>query len=295
MFRQIKQALKRRIPTSLYERYWYYRRYPHKLVYPLYLGWRYECPMCKGKFRQLVPRGLKLPVIVEKQIIGTGFRINADCPKCNSFDRERLIYLYLCRRTDFLRRPVRLFHVSPEEQLEIFLRSQPNITYFSADLGPSRVDLRLDVTRMPLLDASIDLIICSHVLEHVPDDRRAISEMFRVLKPGGSAILQVPISLLLRERTKIRMGRVPNDVGKASRGSEHGGLGSWAMRDLRGYPDMGRPGERDPEPIVRWCHRGHRRQAASSAAVGTGIANARARSDQPSSFRKQICPEATRP
>ena len=92
-----------------------------------------------------------------------------------------------------------------------------------------------------------------------------------------------------------RLGRVPNDVEKTSRGSEHVGLGSWAMPDLRGYPDMGRPVGRDPEPIVRWCYRGHRRQAASSAAVGTGVANARARSDQPSSFRKQICPEATRP
>ena len=88
---------------------------------------------------------------------------------------------------------------------------------------------------------------------------------------------------------------LPNDVEKTSRGSEHVGLGSWAMPDVRGYPDMGRPVGRDPEPIVRWCDRGHRRQAASSAAAGTGVANARARSDQPSSFRKQICPEATRP
>ncbi len=200
MVRQIKQELKRLIPTSWYERYWYYRSHPHKLVYPLYLGWRYECPMCRGRFRKLVPRGLKFPVIAEKQIIGGGYRLNAHCPKCDSFDRERLIYLYLVRCTDFLRRPVRLLHVSPEAQLEKFLRSQTNITYASADLGPSSVDLRLDVTKIPLLDSSIDLIICSHVLEHVPDDRRAMSEMIRVLKPGGSAILQVPISLL-QEKT----------------------------------------------------------------------------------------------
>jgi hypothetical protein len=89
-------------------------------------------------------------------------------------------------------------------------------------------------------------------------------------------------------------GRVPNDVEKASRGSEHVGLGSGATPDFGGYQDMGRPVKRDPEAIVRWWNRGHGRQAASSA-VGAGIANARAMSCQPSSFRKQICPEATRP
>jgi len=211
MLRQIKQEIKRLVPTSLYERYWYYRRYPHKLIYPIYLGWRYECPMCGGRFRKLVPRGLKFPVIAEKQIIGGGYRLNAHCPRCDCFDRERLIFLYLVRCSDFLKRPVRLLHISPEAQLERFLRSQANITYLSADLGPSRVDLRLDVTKIPIRDASIDLIICSHVLEHVPEDRRAMSEMMRVLKPGGAAILQVPISL--RQETTDEDPRVvePHD------------------------------------------------------------------------------------
>ena len=89
-------------------------------------------------------------------------------------------------------------------------------------------------------------------------------------------------------------GRVPNDVEKASRGSEYVGLGSGATPDFGGYQDMGRPVKRDPEATVRLRSRGHGRQAASSA-VGAGIVNARAMSCQPSSFRKQICPEATRP
>ena len=130
----------------------------------------------------------------------------------------------------------------------------------------------------------------SAFLPHVPSPlRREESQgLIAALRPCSMAFPTKTVGRLLQ------CGRVPNDVEKASRGSEHVGLGSRATPDFGGYQDMGRSVKRDPEANVRLRNRGNWRQAASSA-VGAGIVNAMAMSCQPSSFRKQICPEATRP
>ncbi len=119
------------------------------------------------------------------------------CPRCDSSDRERLVYLYLKRET--LQNHARLLHVAPERNLQRVLLSQRNIEYLSADLNSPLAAVTMDIQCIGFEAEIFDGLICNHVLEHVPDDRQAISELLRILKPGGWAILQVPIAAALRE------------------------------------------------------------------------------------------------
>ncbi len=87
-----------------------------------------------------------------------------------------------------------MLHIAPELQLSRLFRAQPSLDYLSADLKSPRAMVKMDITDIPYPDHTFDVIYCSHVLEHVPDDRKAMRELHRVLKPGGWAILQVPIT-----------------------------------------------------------------------------------------------------
>jgi SAM-dependent methyltransferase len=156
------------------------------------LGLRYRCPFCQLRFRKLEPRGRDLPVYAEQGVVGGGYRLT-ECPWCRSNDRERLLYLFLRRHTELFRKPMRVLHVAPEARLRRAIESA-QVEYTTADLRMPGVDLPLDITAIPRPDASFDAIICSHVLEHVHDDRTAMRELRRVLAPGGWAVLQVPIA-----------------------------------------------------------------------------------------------------
>jgi SAM-dependent methyltransferase len=107
--------------------------------------------------------------------------------------------MYLRTKTAVFKEPLRILHIAPEPQLERALRQLANIDYVTADLVEASVDVRLDVIMLPFSDASFDLIICNHVLEHVFDDRAAMTELHRVLRPGRQALLQVPIALALQD------------------------------------------------------------------------------------------------
>jgi SAM-dependent methyltransferase len=121
------------------------------------------------------------------------------CPRCSSIDRERLVYLYLKTKTPVFSEPTKILHVAPEAQLQRVFRECSTINYLSADLNSPLAMERMDITRIEHDSNSFDGIICNHVLEHIPDDGKAMSELRRVLKPDGWAILQVPLSLSLRE------------------------------------------------------------------------------------------------
>lgn len=122
-------------------------------------------------------------------------RPHARCPECGSLERHRLDWLFLKEETDlFNGRQKRLLHVAPEEIFEKKFRALPGIVYVSVDLASPRAMVRADVTCLPFEDESFEIIYCSHVLEHVPNDRRAIKEFYRVLKLGGWGLLQVPIT-----------------------------------------------------------------------------------------------------
>jgi SAM-dependent methyltransferase len=144
-------------------------------------GFRRYCPCCKAHLRQFRPFGL-VP------------RPEARCPVCGSLERHRLIHLYLRQRTDlFDGRRKKMLHVAPEEQLSTLFASAPGINYLSADLLSPKAMIRMDITDIQYPDETFDVIYCSHVLEHVNDDRKAMRELHRVLRTGGWAILQVPI------------------------------------------------------------------------------------------------------
>jgi len=122
-------------------------------------------------------------------------RKNAKCVSCGALERHRLAWLYFERMTDlFDGRPKRMLHVAPDRALENLLKRRLGAGYLTADLRDPRAMVRMDVTEIAFAEETFDVICCSHVLEHVPDDRRAISELHRVLKSGGWAVLMVPIT-----------------------------------------------------------------------------------------------------
>jgi len=163
-----------------------------------------ECVFCGTRDAQFGPFGLDLPVFTEFDVVGGGCRPAAQCPACWSFDRERLVYLYLMHRTDLLRcapGTKSVLHMAPEARVWPRLKDAVGPGYVAGDLSPTGDQRRLDVTALPFEDGTFDAVICNHVLEHVPDDAKAMSELRRVLKPGGWAMLQVPLAMAL-EKTR---------------------------------------------------------------------------------------------
>ncbi len=179
------------------------------LLAPWFDGFKFKCPFCGGRFRKLLPFGFDFPVLKEKQVVGGGLRSNAMCPRCGSFDRERLLYLYLRNKTNVFKEDLRMLHVAPEKNLQRVLLESSNIDYLSADIESPLAMVKIDLTDTSFKNGSFDIIICSHVLEHVQDDRKAMLELFRVLKPSGWAILQVPISRSLEETIEDQTVREP--------------------------------------------------------------------------------------
>lgn len=122
-------------------------------------------------------------------------RENAKCVNCLAVERHRLMWLYLRERTDLMTRPQRVLHFAPETGIEARLRLIPTLEYQSADLEPGRAMIQADITDTGLPDRSYDAIICSDVLEHVPDDAAALRELLRLLRPNGWAYLRTPIDV----------------------------------------------------------------------------------------------------
>lgn len=121
--------------------------------------------------------------------------IDARCPYCGSLERHRLDWIFVTKQTNLFDGSRKtMLHVAPEKMFELRFSSVPKLLYVSIDLRKANVMIKADITKLPFKSNVFDCIYCSHVLEHVPDDRTAISEFFRVLRPGGWALLQVPIS-----------------------------------------------------------------------------------------------------
>jgi SAM-dependent methyltransferase len=121
------------------------------------------------------------------------------CPYCGSHPRHRSMMIYLERAIPKDRK-LSVLHIAPEAFFERFFRSLHNVDYVSADIAPGNAMLVEDITSMTFPGERFDFIFCSHVLEHVDDDMKAMREMRRVLKKGGTAIIDVPIDYK-RERT----------------------------------------------------------------------------------------------
>ncbi len=196
----LKQSLKRLIPVWLGKKI---RGTYQKMLGLYYKGNKYHCPYCKHSFRKMLTDGETHPVITKYQIIGSGLRDNCTCPRCYSKDRDRLIHLYLEKKTDIFtsKKPTRVLHIAPEAWLKELFQSLAHVEYTYGVKGVKnmgyyydRKTLELDITKLAIDDNTYDIIVCNHVLEHIPDDTQALKEIYRILKPGGWAILQVPHS-----------------------------------------------------------------------------------------------------
>jgi SAM-dependent methyltransferase len=166
----------------------------------LHRGDIYTCPFCNYCSKDLFVLGGDSAILEQRQIVGGGKR-NAGCYKCNSDDRERLVYVYLKEKLDFFNREksVKILHIAPEGNLADKFLACGFTEYICGDLLTPGYRYGAHVQNMNILNIPFaanyfDLIICNHVFEHIPDDLRAMREVNRVLKKRGEAILQVPIS-----------------------------------------------------------------------------------------------------
>ncbi len=147
-----------------------------------YAGRGVVCPICGGRYRRFLPYGYVTS------------RANALCPRCLALERHRLMWLYLVRETDFFTAHPRVLHVAPER---CFIRRFEQLLgdlYVTADLESPLAKVKMDIQHIPFPEESFDVIFCNHILEHVDDDRLALREMYRVMRPGGWGILLSPVN-----------------------------------------------------------------------------------------------------
>lgn len=122
-------------------------------------------------------------------------RNNVLSPSTLSLERHRLLWLYLKNETDFFTAPKKVLHFAPEQAFYKRFRNQKNLDYTTTDLNSPLADVKADICNLPFEDNSYDMILCNHVLEHIPDDTKAMQELYRILKPGGMGIFQIPQDL----------------------------------------------------------------------------------------------------
>ncbi|WP_254522234.1 class I SAM-dependent methyltransferase [Natrinema caseinilyticum] len=142
------------------------------------LGSGRECSICGWKGSRFLPFGVEN-------------RPDAKCPHCSSKERHRLIWEYFSQEYMF-EGSIDLLYFAPNKALEQRMRNKDSITVTTTDLMQEGVNVKADITELPFDDISFDIIICSHVLEHVPSDTIALKELYRVLRTGGEAIILVP-------------------------------------------------------------------------------------------------------
>jgi len=146
-------------------------------------GNRYTDPIDGKQFRKFLPYGYEHP------------RENVLSPSTLSLERHRLLWLYLKNETDFFSKQNKVLHFAPEQAFYKRFRKLKNLDYTTTDLNSPLADVKADICDLPFEDNSFDVILCNHVLEHIPDDAKAMSELLRVMKPGGWGVFQIPQDL----------------------------------------------------------------------------------------------------
>lgn len=163
----------------------YLQRISHiilRMVSVFYTGNKKECPVCGRTYRKLLPYGRVIK------------RENALCPGCLSLERHRLLWLFLKEKTDFFSAELNVLHVAPEYCFIKRFKALSNLDYTTGDIESPLADVKMDIREIPFGDETFDAVICNHTLEHVDDDLKAMKEFYRVLKPGGWAVLNSPIN-----------------------------------------------------------------------------------------------------
>lgn len=151
-------------------------------------GNKYTDPIDGRSFSKFLPYGY------EQQ------RENVLSPSTLSLERHRLLWLYLKDHTSFFTARNKVLHFAPEQAFYKRFKNLSNLDYTTTDLNSPLADVKADICALPFEDNSFDFVLCNHVLEHIPDDTKAMEELYRILRPGGTAILQIPQDLT-REKT----------------------------------------------------------------------------------------------
>ncbi|CAM4163451.1 class I SAM-dependent methyltransferase [Gillisia limnaea] len=146
-------------------------------------GSSYVDPIDGKSFRKFLPYGY------ENQ------RENVLSPSTLSLERHRVLWLYLKNETEFFSKKLKVLHFAPEQAFYKRFRKLSNLEYTTTDLNSPLADVKADICDLPFEDDTYEFILCNHVLEHIPDDTKAMQEIYRILKPGGTAILQIPQDL----------------------------------------------------------------------------------------------------
>ena len=157
--------------------------YPFKLIAPLlYKGNKVECPCCERSFSKFLSYGADVV-----------HRDNVLCPYDLTLERHRLMWLYLKGHSNFFSADkLDVLHIAPEQCFHARFKKQANLNYLTGDIISPIADLHFDLHDIPLDDNRFDVVFCNHVMEHVDDANKCMRELYRVMKPGGWGIMQVP-------------------------------------------------------------------------------------------------------
>ena len=153
-----------------------------KIAPYLYYGNTYEDPISGKTYRKFLPYGYS----------GRAKRNNVLCPGSLSLERHRLLWLYLKNKTDFFTAKHKLLHIAPEQCFYKLFKAMPNLDYTTGDYNSPIADVHFDLHKAPFEDNTFDVIFCNHVLEHVENAEQCMSELYRMMTPGGFGIFQIP-------------------------------------------------------------------------------------------------------
>lgn len=146
-------------------------------------GKRFTDPIDGKSFKNLLPYGYG------------NQRDNVLSPSTLSLERHRLLWLYLKNETDFFSAKKKVLHFAPEQAFYKRFKKMKNLEYITTDLNSPLADVKADICNLPFNNDEFDVILCNHVLEHIPDDTKAMQELYRVLRSGGWGIFQIPQDL----------------------------------------------------------------------------------------------------
>ena len=146
-------------------------------------GDKYTDPIDEKSYRRFLPYGYE------------NVRENVLSPSSLSLERHRLFWLYLKNDTSFFTKNYKVLHFAPEQAFYKRFKKMKNLNYITTDLNSPLADIKADICNLPFQENEFDFIFCNHVLEHIPNDTKAMQELYRILAPGGIGIFQIPQDL----------------------------------------------------------------------------------------------------
>lgn len=163
-------------------------------IQPYEKGRKYCC-ICSSEVDRFLDNGTKDEFFEHHTVIGGGYRKNVICPSCGCLDRNRWVYWVLKKHTEIFTEKCSVLHIAPEKSIREHIQSNENCDYYSGDIEPGKAMHVVDITNIQFKENFFDYIVINHVLEHIPDEEKAIQELKRVLKEDGKIIMSVPICI----------------------------------------------------------------------------------------------------